>query len=392
MAGTKNAAKWPMVKLGEILFPAGEPERITDTSKEKFVTLKLHGQGAVERQVGIGKTPRPFSGFRISSGQFIYSRIDARNGAFAIVPPDLDGAVVSKDFPVFEISENIDHRYLAHLGKSGILEQLAQARSAGATNRQRIKEEVFLGFEIPLPPLGEQRRIAEILDSIQTQALQLERKIECLDMIMQSAVEGLVSDSSSDLVIVDDVAEVSGGLALGKRDSKPVQAPYLRVANVFRNRLELDEIKILRATDKELERTGLKAGDILIVEAHGNAAEVGRAAVLTEDLTGYTFQNHLFRARVRDDSIDPALLCRILNSHFVRQQMAKRVSTTSGLKTTSISKIRSLKIPLPSSEVQRSFAAVLEVHSQLMDLNNDRRQRIQELQKSLSIRAFQGEL
>lgn len=388
MAGTKDSVKWPMVKLGEL---CSETRRRVGTANLPVYSITKH-QGFVSNYFKKDVHSKDLSKYKVvEAGDFAYATIHLDEGSIGIAP---ETVAISPMYTTFSASDpRIDPSYLLRFLKSDVALAHYQILGTGSIERRKnINFKALSELRIPLPPLDEQRRIAEILDSIQTQALQLERKIECLDMIMQSAVEGLVSDSSSDLVLVDDVAEVSGGLALGKRDSKLVQAPYLRVANVFRNRLELDEIKILRATDKELERTGLKAGDILIVEAHGNAAEVGRAAVLTEDLTGYTFQNHLFRARVRDDSIDPALLCRILNSHFVRQQMAKRVSTTSGLKTTSISKIRSLKIPLPSSEVQRSFAAVLEVHSQLMYLNNDRRQRIQELQKSLSIRAFQGEL
>lgn len=87
-----------MSALADVLVFAGRPERISSPASEKFVTVKLNGRGAVRRPIGSGKTPVPFTGYRIRAGQFIYSRIDARNGAFAIVSEDLDGAVVSKDF------------------------------------------------------------------------------------------------------------------------------------------------------------------------------------------------------------------------------------------------------------------------------------------------------
>ena len=58
-----------------------------------------------------------------------------------------------------------------------------------------------------------------------------------------------------------------------------MEVPYLRVANVLRDRLALDVIKLIRFTEAELMRTRLLPGDLLIVEGHGNAAEIGRVGV-----------------------------------------------------------------------------------------------------------------
>ena len=68
--------------------------------------IKINGKGAKERIIKDEKWPVPFVGYRVKGGQFIYSRIDARNGAFAIIPNYLNNAVVSKDFPIFDIDYN----------------------------------------------------------------------------------------------------------------------------------------------------------------------------------------------------------------------------------------------------------------------------------------------
>jgi type I restriction enzyme S subunit len=83
----------------------------------------------------------------------------------------LDGAVVSKDFPIFGIREDRVHPgYLLHYMRAGQLEAQIRRSSYGATNRQRIAEEVLLGFQIPLPSLPEQLRITEVLDRAETLA------------------------------------------------------------------------------------------------------------------------------------------------------------------------------------------------------------------------------
>ena len=148
---------YPSVKVGEVLHQTIKTERIVDTLKEKYVTVALHGMGARERNIDV-YDPKPFSAYRIKAGQFIYSRIDARNGAFSIVPEVLDGAVVSKDFPVFDIDTTkiMPQMLLFSMLDENFIQQIKQ-NSLGSTNRQRIKEEVFLEYQIVLPPIDVQR-------------------------------------------------------------------------------------------------------------------------------------------------------------------------------------------------------------------------------------------
>ena len=149
---------FPKVEIGSILTQCTSVEKIQDTKKEIFVTVGLRGAGARQRIIKDGKWPVPFSGYRVKSGQFIYSRIDARNGAFAILSSELNDAVVSKDFPVFIIDDEqiLPCVLLSSVLENGFIEQI-QSSSFGATNRQRIKEDVFLKYTIPLAPMNIQK-------------------------------------------------------------------------------------------------------------------------------------------------------------------------------------------------------------------------------------------
>ncbi|MBI2060111.1 MAG: restriction endonuclease subunit S [Nitrospirae bacterium] len=108
--------------------------------------------------------------FIARTGQFIFSRIDARNGALGVVPPELDGAVVTNDFPVFEVDQ--DHLSTAYIGwmcrTAWFVEQCRRA-SEGTTNRVRLQEDKLLSTEIPLPALPEQRWIVARLDALASQ-------------------------------------------------------------------------------------------------------------------------------------------------------------------------------------------------------------------------------
>ncbi len=110
---------------------------------------------------------RPDKQFVIRSGQLILSRIDARNGAFGIVPNSLDGAVVSTDFPVFTLDcSRILPKFLDWMSKTRDFVDLCKLASEGTTNRVRLKEERFLAAEISLPSLEEQRRIVARIEEL----------------------------------------------------------------------------------------------------------------------------------------------------------------------------------------------------------------------------------
>ena len=134
--------------------------------------------------------------------------------------------------------------------------------------------------------LKQQQRIADILD--QAHALRSKRRqaLSMLDDLDQSVFLNIFGGSGDsgvgwEVVPLGEISEVQGGLQVtSKRSSLPVEMPYLRVANVYRNHLDLGEIKKIRLTERELERTSLEKGDLLVVEGHGNPNEIGQGVML----------------------------------------------------------------------------------------------------------------
>jgi hypothetical protein len=111
-------ASWPLVPIGDLLTPIREPVSIRDDVQYKQITVSLHGRGVRLRQVVWGTAIETKSQYLAKAGQFIYSRIDARNGAMGIVPGDLDGAVVTGDFPTFTFDlDTVEPRFFDYMTK-----------------------------------------------------------------------------------------------------------------------------------------------------------------------------------------------------------------------------------------------------------------------------------
>ncbi|HEY8709867.1 MAG TPA: restriction endonuclease subunit S [Burkholderiaceae bacterium] len=161
-------------------------------------------------------------------------------------------------------------------------------------------------------------------------------------------------------VRVEEVCEVQGGIQKTQL-RRPVKNhfPYLRVANVQRDRLNLDRIERYEVTDEEVERWALKAGDLLVVEGNGSADEVGRCAVWDGSVSPCVFQNHLMRVRP-DVAETVGFLKLFLNSPDGAAEMKRLAVTTSGLFNLSVGKIRKIPVPLPPLAEQHRIVARVE--------------------------------
>jgi len=163
--------RWPLVPLGEVLTKSEEWTNLQADARYHEVTVRLWGKGVTLRRDASGAEIATKRRIVVHANQFILSRIDARNGAFGLIPASLEGAIVSNDFPVFTPNpQRVLPSFLEWMTKTNDFVEICKAASEGTTNRVRLKEDRFLAMEIPLPPLGEQRwivaRIAQLAAKI----------------------------------------------------------------------------------------------------------------------------------------------------------------------------------------------------------------------------------
>ena len=248
-------------------------------------------------------------------------------------------------------------------------------------------------LKIIVPPIEIQKKIVEVLDKAQELIDKRKEQIEALDELVKSRFIEMFGDeenySSSDM---RDVAMITGGLTKNaKRKEFENKMPYLRVANVFYNRLDLKEILEIGVKDSEIEKTTLKKGDLLFVEGNGSLEQIGRVAIWDGSIQGCLHQNHLIKARF-SEQINSVYALHYFMSQRGRQQIIKKSVSTSGLNTLSISKIQDLQIPLPPIELQNQFA---EFVKQVDKLKFEMEKSLKELENnfnSLMQKAFKGDL
>ncbi|MBW2740579.1 MAG: restriction endonuclease subunit S, partial [Deltaproteobacteria bacterium] len=192
------------------------------------------------------------------------------------------------------------------------------------------------------------------------------------------------------------IGEVSGGLTKNsKRNKYPKKMPYIRVANVYSDKLKLDDINNIGMNENEINRVLLKKGDLLVVEGNGSIDQIGRAALWDGSISPCVHQNHIIKVRFNPVEIGKYMLIWMLSING-RKQITDVASSTSGLYTLSISKVSSIFIPLPPLPEQHRIVAEVErclsVADEMEKTIEQSLKQAERLRQSILKRAFKGKL
>lgn len=380
------------IPLAEVLTQITRTVDVKEPAQEKFLTIRLRGAGVIQRRVADGKTPKRFTGYRVSQGQFIYSRIDARNGAFGMVPVELDGAVVSKDFPIFELDNTrVDLRYWnAFIRRPELASIIARKLSFGATNRQRVSEEAFLRLTIPLPDLSEQRRIADILDKVDGLRAKCREAIARLDSLGRSIYHEMFGDPISNPKSWPEFS--LGELGQWQSGGTPLRAEssYFGRGHWWYTSGELNS-KWLHSTTEEITDKAIRESSAKLIPAGALLLGMYDTAALKSGITTQIATCNqaiafgaLDKSRVSVEYVYETIQCG--KEQYRAQQRGVRQ------KNLNLSMVKGLKIPVPPLRLQDQFDGRMKIIGDLTSGYEEELRLLDNLFLSLQDRAFKGEL
>ncbi|MEJ7680726.1 MAG: restriction endonuclease subunit S [Segetibacter sp.] len=181
------------IPIGNILIPHYEMVELNPDENYKQVTVRMEHKGVLLRGMMNG-TEIGSKQYSASKGDFIISKIDARNGAMGIIPAELDGAIVTNDFPLYSSSEEVNPKYFYYFSNTFYFDDACKKASEGTTNRRRLKIDKFENILMPLPPIEEQNRIVSLLDKlneVKTNHIQTEKELtQLLPSLLDKTFKG----------------------------------------------------------------------------------------------------------------------------------------------------------------------------------------------------------
>lgn len=222
-----------------------------------------------------------------------------------------------------------------------------------STTVKHLSSSDILTERIPLPPITEQRRIADFLDAETAQIDRLQaardRQLSVLDELATSRMSAIVpSSSQAAYVRLGYLAGIQSGVTVdGNRDAGPdaVTLPYLRVANVQDGHVDLESVTEITVPRVIARSSTLKYGDVLMTEG-GDLDKLGRGTVWLNEIQNCLHQNHVFAVRPDQGKLFPEYLALLTRTSYARAYFESTGTKTTNLASTSSSKIRDFRIPL----------------------------------------------
>jgi type I restriction enzyme S subunit len=398
--------KWDIVPISQIARKMSRPESVDSSKVYRLLGAHWYAKGLYVKDEKPGMEIRASKLFAVKPGDFVYNRLFAWKGSFAVAQEEHEGCFVSNEFPYFELDrERVSPKFLwlYFSRESAWLEALGLSSGSTPTSRNRLKEEQFLQMQIPLPPLDEQRRIVARIEELaalieEAQGLRREEKEE-MKALLASAKNEIFNEefyAKWPAVTLGEVADIGSGVTLGRSLSGiTIQLPYLRVANVQDGYLDLREVKEVEIRASEREKWLLQPGDILLTEG-GDWDKLGRGTVWHGEIPNCIHQNHIFRVRVDPDEFVPEYLSTLIGSPYGKAYFQAASKQTTNLATINKRQLKAFVVLCPPLSEQRRIVAYLDDLQAQMDeltaLQEATQAELDALLPSVLDRAFKGEL
>lgn len=391
---------WQTVPLDEFLAQRKEFFTINDFTRYKRARVQLHGRGIVLRDDVEGVEVKTKEQQAARTGEFLVAEIDAKLGGFGIVPFELDGAIVSSHYFLFEINEQKCLRqWLDWFIRSGMLEEQVIAR--GSTNYSAIRPSHVLKFEIPLPPLAEQRRIVARIEALAARVAEAQRlrgeASEEAKVILNSASADCFKEIKNWRKLGDDLFDLiyryptfynitftESGVGL------------LKISNLtqedWKINFESKKEFIDDETSKQFPQTILESGDLLMAV---RGATIGKTAYVTDEYAGFNINANLLRLKPNRKILNGKFFWYFMKSSIGQNQFQLLVTSTAK-QTITVPKLKSIQVPIPSLEEQQRLVTYLDglqtQVSKLRAAQGETARELNALMPSVLDRAFKGEM
>ena len=194
---------WITQRIGDAMARRLERARPERTPNDRVVVLTISQTGELrEREAGKGKSPPDWLGmyFEDSSSQWyvahtgdvVFSSIDLWKGCIAVVPPSLDGALVTREFPIYRVTDDrLAPEFLSALLRSRHYQRAFRAITTGHSNRRRTQAEDFENLRISFPAKrAEQNRLIEAMKRARHAARRASRDLSTALTAFDREIEG----------------------------------------------------------------------------------------------------------------------------------------------------------------------------------------------------------
>ncbi|MET4030126.1 MULTISPECIES: restriction endonuclease subunit S [unclassified Bradyrhizobium] len=364
---------WPLVRLGELIVEAAYGTSVKCSERAEGVPVLRMGNVRYDGTLDLSDlkyaslTDAELAKFGIQEDDVLFNRTNSKElvGKTGLWDGRFPAAAASYFIRVRVARDVVCPKWVWRFMNSAAMKHHLFTTARGAIGQANINSEELKSFLLPLPPLQEQRRILALLD----QAAEIKRRTEAARAKARSIIPALFMNTFGDpatnpkgwpVQFLAELADIGSGLTKGKKlNGMPiVPTPYLRVANVQADRLDLSEIKLINATEDDRKRCRLEVGDLLMTEG-GDIDKLGRCAMWRGEVDLCLHQNHVFRVRM-GKAVNPDYARAFMQSEAARGYFLRVAKRTTGIASINKTQLGRLPVWVPPMSLQFDFAAQVE--------------------------------
>ena len=392
-----NKNVWATVRLGDVATHRKEFIHIDDLTRYKRCRVQLHAKGVVLRDEVEGAVIKTKSQQVCRANEFLVAEIDAKVGGFGMVPPDLDGAVVSSHYFLFAPHpDKLLPEFLGYYSRTPAFREQVNAR--GSTNYAAIRPSHVLSYTMPLPPLAQQRRIMSRIEYLagkvsDAHAVRCRSAAE-IESLLRTGCRTVLQSVKGGIVRLETVCSK----IIDCLHSNPIYSesgiPTLRSPDVGWGTLFLDTAKKtdLEEFERRTRRGMLEPGDIVVVREGGGTGKAG----MIEEGQKASLGQRVMQLRPNVSKVLPRfLLFQWLSPMIQQDQIASRMKGSASPHL-NIGAIRQFAFVLPPfEEQQRVVVEIDRLRGQIDAIRHAQTQTdttLSALLPSILDRAFAGEL
>lgn len=254
--------------------------------------------------------------------------------------------------------EKITSEWLYYLTSWPVFRKECEKNMTGSAGQKRVPKLFLENYNIKIPSLDEQRRIAAVLDKVSGLIAKRREQLDKLDELVKARFVEMFGDPVSNpkewnIIRLSELGDCKNGMNFHTDDSG-VEIHCLGVGD-FKNLSSITDtakLPVIALNEMPSDDYLLKNGDIVFVRSNGNKALVGRSVIVYPDDTPTTFSGFCIRFRIQNSTILPQYLLSVLKTASMRKQMTGRGANIQNLNQKILSE---LQIPVPPLSYQEEY-------------------------------------
>ncbi len=350
----------PLIPLHEVLTPVSRPEAVDAEKTYQLLGARWYADGLYTKEVKFGAEIRADRLYRIETDDFVYNRLFAWKGSFAIVTEDNHGCYVSNEFPCFRVqADRLDSQYLRrYFSRASVWDEALGFSSGGTpTSRNRLKVDKLLAMKIPLPPLSEQRRIVARIEDLaarieEARGLRRQAVEEAKALLASSSDAAFKAKAGWTEARVSNFCENPQYGYTASATTEQIGPHLLRITDIQNGQVNWDTVPFCQCPNPK--KYLLQDGDLLFART---GATTGKS-FLIRNCPESVFASYLIRLRVKR-LVNVEYLYRYFQTPSYWLQITEQKKGT-GQPNVNGKTLANLRVPIAPPDEQRHVVAYLD--------------------------------